>query len=35
VLKYLIRLGKQAEPEMLEDALIARCAPLVRGARIH
>lgn len=35
VLKYLIRMGKRAEPAMLEDALIARCAPSVIGARIH
>ncbi len=35
VLKYLIRMGKGAEPETLEDALITRCAPTVRGARIH
>ena len=35
VLKYLIRLGKRAEPAILEDALLARCAPTVLGARIH
>lgn len=35
VLKYLIRVGKRLEPEMLEDALILRCAPNVLGARIH
>lgn len=35
VLKYLIRMGKRVEPGVLEDALIARCGPNVRGARIH
>jgi hypothetical protein len=35
VLKYLIRMGKRSEPTILEDALIERCAPSVRGARIH
>jgi hypothetical protein len=35
VLKYLIRMGKGLEPAMLEDALIARGAPAVLGARIH
>ena len=35
VLKYLIRMGKRADREMLENALIARCAPSVVGARIH
>ena len=35
VLKYLIRMGKRSEPGVLEDALIARGAPSVLGARIH
>lgn len=35
VLKYLIRVGKRAEPSDLEDALIQIGAPAVLGARIH
>lgn len=35
VLKYLIRIGKRAEPSDLEDALIQVGAPAVLGARIH
>jgi hypothetical protein len=35
VLKYLIRVGKRAEPSDIEDALIQIGAPAVIGARIH
>lgn len=35
VMKYLIRLGKDSERKVLEDALIERGAPTVLGARIH
>lgn len=35
VLKYLIRIGKRAEPSDIEDALIQIGAPAVIGARIH
>lgn len=35
VLKYLIRLSKRTDPRDLEDALLARGAPNVIGARVH
>ena len=35
VLKYRIRLGKSVDPRNLEDALLARAAPNVIGARVH
>lgn len=35
VLKYLVRMGKGTDPRDLEDALLARGAPQVIGARIH
>jgi hypothetical protein len=35
VLKYLIRLGKKAQPSSLEDAVLTRAASNVIGARIH
>ncbi len=35
VLKYRIRLGKDADPRNLEDALLLRAGPNVVGARVH
>jgi hypothetical protein len=35
VLKYLVRIGKNAEPAAIEDALLHIGAPNVIGARIH
>jgi len=34
-LKYLLRLGKKTDPRDLEDALLARGAPYLVGARVH
>jgi hypothetical protein len=35
VLKYLVRLGKKADPAAVEDAILHLGAPTVIGARIH